>query len=106
MITLPPKPSWYWHLLQEKEWADTGATIVLVVDSADRDMIDEVRTGLHRIARETSFTRSPLLVLANKQDVAAAMTVEEVSAALGLEKLSGWKWHIQVGSFYHRRLVW
>ncbi len=42
------------------------------------------------------LARTPILVLANKQDLKDAMTVEEMSTALSLHSIRNHDWHIQV----------
>lgn len=44
--------------------------MIFVIDSSDRDRIDEARQELHRIINDREMKDSLLLVFANKQDVA------------------------------------
>lgn len=44
--------------------------LIFVIDSSDRDRIDEARQELHRIINDREMKDSLLLVFANKQDVA------------------------------------
>lgn len=43
--------------------------LIFVIDSHDRDRIDEARQELHRIIQDREMKESLLLVFANKQDV-------------------------------------
>ncbi len=43
--------------------------LIFVIDSSDRDRIDEARQELHRIINDREMKESLLLVFANKQDV-------------------------------------
>jgi ADP-ribosylation factor 6 len=43
--------------------------LIFVVDSADRDRIDEARQELHRIIGDREMRNALLLVFANKQDL-------------------------------------
>jgi len=43
--------------------------LIFVVDSADRDRIDEARQELHRIISDREMRNALLLVFANKQDL-------------------------------------
>jgi ADP-ribosylation factor protein 1 len=76
--------------------------IIFVVDSNDRTRIDQAedcdtsaKEELHRMLAEDELRGAALLVLANKQDLPHAMTVNEVSERLGLNKLKNRKWYVQ-----------
>jgi len=75
--------------------------IIFVVDSSDRDRIDDskeehsAQEELHRLLAEEELRDAVLLVFANKQDVPKAMKVQEVTERLGLNKLRNRQWHIQ-----------
>jgi small GTP-binding protein len=43
--------------------------LIFVVDSADRDRIDEARQELHRIINDREMRDAIILVFANKQDL-------------------------------------
>ncbi|XP_063156554.1 ADP-ribosylation factor-like protein 4D [Candoia aspera] len=61
--------------------------VVFVVDSAEVERLEEARVELHRIAHSSDNQGVPVLVLANKQDVAQALSVAEVEKRLGLREL-------------------
>jgi ADP-ribosylation factor 6 len=44
-----------------------------VIDSSDRERIDEARQELHRILQDREMKDSLLLVFANKQDLSGCM---------------------------------
>merc|ERR1711904_338039 len=69
--------------------------IIFVVDSNDRDRIEDARDELYKMLQEGEVRNSVLLVYANKQDLPNAMTVAEVSDRLGLHALRNRPWHIQ-----------
>jgi len=76
--------------------------IIFVVDSNDRDRIDDSRghensakEELHRMLGEDELRDAVLLVFANKQDLPNAMTVNEVTESLGLNQLRQRQWYIQ-----------
>jgi len=48
--------------------------LIFVVDSNDRDRIDEARTELTRIIQDREMKDALLLVFANKQDIPGGMT--------------------------------
>uniref|UniRef100_A0A3P9KQP0 ADP-ribosylation factor-like protein 11 n=1 Tax=Oryzias latipes TaxID=8090 RepID=A0A3P9KQP0_ORYLA len=62
--------------------------LVFVVDSADAERLDEARAELHRVTRLQENQGTPLLVIANKQDLPRALDVAEVQRRLALEELS------------------
>ena len=75
-----------------------------MVDSADRERIcdgngkdefDTARQELHRMLAEDKLRDAVLLVFANKQDLPDAMSVNEVTEKLGLDKIRNREWHIQ-----------
>ena len=69
--------------------------LIFVVDSNDRDRIDDAREELHKMLAEEELRDSVVLVFANKQDLPGAMTAPEVTDKLGLQTLRGRQWFIQ-----------
>ncbi|OLY79973.1 ADP-ribosylation factor 1 [Smittium mucronatum] len=69
--------------------------IIFVIDSNDRDRINDARNELHQLLNEEELRDSYLLVLANKQDLPNAMTSAEITDKLGLHSLRNRKWYIQ-----------
>lgn len=67
---------------------------VFVVDSTDRDRIEEAEDETHRLFAEDNVREFPLLVLANKQDLPNAMRGPEVIEKLGLHKLRNRQWFL------------
>jgi ADP-ribosylation factor 6 len=51
------------------DWTTGTQGLIFVVDSNDRDRIDEARTELTRIIQDREMKDALLLVFANKQDV-------------------------------------
>jgi len=72
----------YWRCY----YTNTDA-IIYVVDSADRDRMGISKQELVSMLEEDELKDAILVVLANKQDIEGSMTVTEVHAALGLDKL-------------------
>lgn len=68
--------------------------LIFVIDSADRDRIDEARKELHRIILDREMSNSVLLVFANKQDLSNAMSPAEVTEKLHLHKLLNTLWYV------------
>ena len=76
--------------------------VIFVVDSNDRDRIDDskdyehsAKEELQRMLAEDELRDAVLLVFANKQDLPQAMSVQEVTERLGLNKLRNREWFIQ-----------
>eukprot|EP01084_Bolivina_argentea_P041962 77464_1 len=81
-----------------KHYYDQANAIIFVVDSADVNRIDQnadsAKAELNRVISERQLDDIPLLVLANKQDLRTALSVNELSKRLGLTQLKR-KWKIQ-----------
>ena len=69
--------------------------LIFVVDSNDRERIDQAREELHRMLGEDELRDGILLVFANKQDLPNAMSAAEITEKLGLSSLRGRNWYIQ-----------
>ena len=69
--------------------------IIFVVDSNDRDRIDDAREELHKMIADEELKDAVILVYANKQDLPGAMTTPEVTDKLGLHTIRGKTWYIQ-----------
>ena len=69
--------------------------IIFVVDSNDKDRIEDAREELHRMLAEDELKDSLLLVMANKQDLPGALTPPEITDSLGLHTIKGRPWFIQ-----------
>eukprot|EP00195_Chlamydomonas_chlamydogama_P003266 CAMPEP_0202922060 /NCGR_PEP_ID=MMETSP1392-20130828/77724_1 /ASSEMBLY_ACC=CAM_ASM_000868 /TAXON_ID=225041 /ORGANISM="Chlamydomonas chlamydogama, Strain SAG 11-48b" /LENGTH=632 /DNA_ID=CAMNT_0049615667 /DNA_START=305 /DNA_END=2204 /DNA_ORIENTATION=+ len=68
--------------------------LVFFVDSNDRDRICEVKDELHRLLAEDELRDAAVLIIANKQDLANAMSLSEVEAALGVNAVRDNRAHI------------
>ena len=76
--------------------------IIFVIDSDDREMIDD-SSGRDYTAKEELFRMlacdelrdALLLILANKQDLPNAMCMDEIIERLGLQTLRRHQWHVQ-----------
>lgn len=58
-----------------------------MVDSNDQERMDECRDELHKLMCEDELKDCCLLVMANKQDLPNALSLEEVRERLELNKL-------------------
>ncbi|KAK4471616.1 hypothetical protein MN116_005027 [Schistosoma mekongi] len=86
--------------------------LIFVVDSSDRDRIEEARQELHRIAADREMQDAVILVFANKQDLPNAMKPNEIQECLKLTKLrDGRLWYVQpsiatTGEGLYEGLTW
>ena len=82
------KPLWR-HYYQHTQ------AIVFVVDSSDRDRLEEARAELHDLLQEDLLRDAAVLVLANKQDLPSVMTAAELREKLELDQLHCKNWYLQ-----------
>merc|ERR1712031_82465 len=68
--------------------------LIFVVDSNDRERIEDAREELTKILSEDEMRDAAVLVFANKQDLPNSMTGAEVSEKLGLRNIRQQKWFI------------
>lgn len=69
--------------------------LIFVVDSNDRERINEAADELTKMLQEDELRDAVLLVFANKQDLPNAMTAAEVTDKLALNTLRNKRWYIQ-----------
>ena len=69
--------------------------IIFVIDSNDKDRIQEANEELQRMLKEDELRNATLLILANKQDLPNAMSVSKITKELELNSLTSRKWYIQ-----------
>ena len=69
--------------------------LIFVVDSADKERIEEARSELQKLLGEELLANVVLLVFANKQDMPDAMTASEVREKLGLGNTRDRPWFVQ-----------
>ncbi|MHA1213216.1 MAG: ADP-ribosylation factor family protein [Candidatus Heimdallarchaeota archaeon] len=75
-----------------------ASAIIFVVDSSDRERIEEAKTELWKVLLDPLYPDAPLLIVANKQDKEGAMNITELINACGLnvpERMGNRSWHIQ-----------
>uniref|UniRef100_H2Z503 ADP-ribosylation factor-like protein 14 n=1 Tax=Ciona savignyi TaxID=51511 RepID=H2Z503_CIOSA len=71
------------------------STLAFVVDSSDRDRIDEANDALQGVLMDPLLDNCAILVYANKQDMEGSMSTEEVADKLGLGQFPSRPWHVQ-----------
>lgn len=79
----------FWRLY----YKDTNG-IVFVIDSADRQRIDLCKDELNLLLNEEELKEVPLLIMANKQDLNDALTIDELTAKLELANIKDRTWTI------------
>ena len=72
--------------------------VIFVIDSTDKDRIDEAKEEVHKLMSEEELIDAPLLIFANKQDSNGCMSVAEITEKLDLHKLKKREWFIQGSS--------
>ncbi|CAD8169011.1 unnamed protein product [Paramecium pentaurelia] len=66
-----------------KQYIEEGTGIIFIIDSSDPNRLPEAKQELMRFLNENETKGAPLLVLANKQDI-AKFTVDELKQFLDL----------------------
>jgi ADP-ribosylation factor-like protein 3 len=77
-------------------WADyysTSDCLIFVVDSTDGRRMDEAHEAFREVVE--NIPNAPLLVFANKQDLATAKPAGTIAETLNLTEHRTRKWHIQ-----------
>uniref|UniRef100_A0A7N4NMD0 ARF GTPase 5 n=1 Tax=Sarcophilus harrisii TaxID=9305 RepID=A0A7N4NMD0_SARHA len=69
--------------------------LIFVVDSNDRERVQESADELQKMLQEDELREAVLLVFANKQDMPNAMPVSELTDKLGLQSLRSRTWYVQ-----------
>merc|ERR1719253_351945 len=69
--------------------------LIFVVDSNDRDRIEDAREELAKMLNEDEMRDAVLLVFANKQDLPNSMSASEITEKLGLQSMRNRQWFIQ-----------
>lgn len=69
--------------------------VIFVVDSNDNARFQEAQDELFRVLESPELTKAILLVLANKQDLPNAMSVEKITQTLELSRITTHPWYIE-----------
>ena len=72
--------------LYKHYFKDTKA-LVFVIDSNDRERIDEAQEELFKILSEDELKESTVLILANKKDLDNAMSIQEIKEKLKFDEI-------------------
>ncbi|NWR85995.1 ARL14 protein, partial [Furnarius figulus] len=72
------------------------AGLLYVVDSSDKRRLEESRKEFELILKNEAIKNVPVVVLANKQDLAGALNAEEITRRLKMKKYCGDRtWYVQ-----------
>lgn len=80
----------YW-----KNYFENTDILIYVVDAADKKRLEETGIELYELLGDEKLADVPLLVYANKQDLAQALTAAELAQALSLPSIKDRPWQIQ-----------
>ena len=69
-----------------------------MVDSNDQERIKEAAEVFSSLVNDPELKDAAILVFANKMDLPHAMSVPQISEALGLTKITDRKWYVQASS--------
>lgn len=70
--------------------------VIWMIDSNDRERIDEVKEEMQKMLREDELRDAVFLLVANKQDLPNAMSIATITEKLQLDSLMrNRKWYIQ-----------
>ncbi|KAF2072350.1 hypothetical protein CYY_006345 [Polysphondylium violaceum] len=71
-----------------KHYYPNTQAIIFVVDSTDRERMQEAGACFHKSLEDEELVNIPILVLCNKQDLANAMSIMDITDTLNLHSLS------------------
>ncbi|KXJ76432.1 hypothetical protein RP20_CCG009630 [Aedes albopictus] len=80
----------YW-----KNYFENTDVLIYVIDSSDRKRLEETGDELAELLLDDKLRQVPLLVFANKQDIAGSLKASEIAECLKLVKLKDRTWQIQ-----------
>ena len=78
-----------------KQYYQNVEGLIFVVDSNDRDRIEDAAEEFKKMLAEEELKDCAILVMANKQDLNGALPPGEVTEKLGMDELKGRTWLVQ-----------
>lgn len=79
-----------------KSYARKADGIIYVVDSSDKERLEEAKIELIKLLKSPETQGLPVVVLANKQDLPGSVDSSEVEKMLSLKELPpGQLWHVE-----------
>ena len=96
----------YW-----RHYFDETDALIYVVDSADKQRLEEAAHELEQLLEEDKLAGVPILVFANKQDLISALKSQDIAEVLQLHGLRDRVWQIQAcsaktGEGLHEGMAW
>ena len=85
------------RVLQKHYYRNTDG-LIFVVDSSDRENLDQAAEELEKMVAEEELIFCPILVFANKQDLNSALPPGHVTEVLKMGKYRGREWLVQGSS--------
>ena len=89
-------------LFQKSQYYEGSDAVIYVVDSCDKDRIEEVRRELLLILNDAALVNVPVLILANKQDLTYAWSSLDLQEHL---MLNGEMKKRAIGQYYNLKYV-
>ena len=80
----------YW-----RNYFDHTDALIYVVDSSDKQRMEESGIELGQLITEEKLSGVPLLIYANKQDLLNSLSIEEISETMGLTTIRDRAWSIE-----------
>ncbi|KAJ8276313.1 hypothetical protein COCON_G00080650 [Conger conger] len=81
-----------------KKYLENTDLLIYVIDSADKKRFEETGLELAELIDEENMKDVPVLIFANKQDLATASPASEIAEGLNLHTYRDRKWQIQACS--------
>ena len=81
-----------------KHYYQNADGLIFVVDSNDKDRLEEASEELHKMIAEQYLLFCPILVLANKQDLNGALSPMEITERLNMGQYRDRLWLVQASS--------
>merc|ERR1711920_319963 len=94
-----------------RHYYDGTNGLIFVLDSNDREHIEDAREELHKMLSEDALADAVVLVFAAKEDQPNAMPAAEITEKLGLNSSLTHQWFVQStcttsGDGWHEGLDW
>ena len=78
-----------------KHYYENTDGLIFVVDSNNRDRIEDAGEELKKMLAEEELKDCAVLVMANKQDLNGALSPNDIADKMGMEQLKGRSWFVQ-----------
>ena len=78
-----------------KHYYENTDGLIFVVDSNNRDRIEDAGEELKKMLAEEELRDCAVLVMANKQDLNGALSPNDIADKMGMEQLKGRSWFVQ-----------